>query len=154
VKSDPYGKLTTRAYCDMRHKEKHKMLQETGTWHEDILVTITSSAACPRYSADWYRTSWRKILRKFNKLMPGVSIKYYLAANRGESGREQASCHLIFEDDNEDILRSTLDIIKGLWLQSYGGGFEITNAGGQASHYASKNAVQLDAIEEHHRYKL
>jgi hypothetical protein len=145
-------RATTRLleYRDSEHQEHHESLVSVGDWCESILVTLTNRPGVPVYAPVCLIQSWRGLLPRYNEKRPGETVPYHITANRGESGREQASAHVIFENESFP----DLTILQGLWERETGGSFVVTNAGGRASLYLSKNATEPDAIEENYRLKI
>jgi hypothetical protein len=144
------GKKRPLVYRDPDHQKHHESLEVTGNWCESVLVTLTNRPGAPVYAPMWLLKVWRRILRRYDKKRPGETVPYHITANRGESGREQASAHVIFEEEPFP----DLTLLQELWEKETGGGFEITTAGHRASLYQSKNATEPDAIEEDYRSKI
>ncbi len=91
------GKKRPLVYRDSDHQKHHETLEATGDWCESVLVTLANRPGAPVYDPMWHLKAWRRVLRRYNEERPGESVPYHLTANRGESGREQASAHAIFE---------------------------------------------------------
>jgi hypothetical protein len=144
------GKKRPLVYRDSGHQKHHESLKVTGDWCESVLVTLTNRPGEPVYAPMLLLKAWRRILRRYDKKRPGETVPYHITANRGESGREQASAHVIFEEEPFP----DLTLLEELWKQETGGDFEITTAGHRVSLYQSKNATEPDAIEEDYRAKI
>ena len=144
------GKKRPLVYRDPDHQKHHESLEATGNWCESVLVTLTNRPGAPVYVAEWLLKVWRRILRRYDKKRPGETVPYHITANRGELGQEQASAHVIFEEESFP----DLTLLQELWEKETGGDFEITTAGDRASLYQSKNATEPDAVEEDYRFKI
>jgi hypothetical protein len=151
-KHESYEETATKRpleYRDSEHRRHHESLVSASDWCETILGTLTNPPGVPVYAPLCLLQSWRRVLPRYNERRPGESVPYNLTANRGESGREQASAHVIFENESFP----DLTILQELWERETGGSFVITSAGGRASLYQSKNATEPGAIEEDYRFK-
>jgi len=122
-------------YLNKRHELKHAELKAAGDWLEDLMLTL-----CPyrrRYDPLWMIDSWAKVLKQYYP-KTGDVLDYHLIANRGASGMEQCSAHIMFEKMPAD-----LTLLCRLWEEDYGK-VEITDAGGETSFYIAKNEVEPD----------
>jgi len=133
---------------DSAHERDHKTLQACGNWAERVLVTLT--VLFEVYDPLWFLRAWRRTLRRYYELRPEETVKYNITANRGESGRERASAHVIFDEDGFP----DLDVLERCWEAEIRGNFVVTSGGGRASLYQSKNATEPEAVEEQWNLKL
>ncbi len=136
-------------FRDSDHERHHEALERYAGWCESILVTLSVDFGV--YEPRWFLRAWRRTLRRYDELRPGETVRYRITANRGASGAERASAHVIFEDAEPF---PGLTILQSSWEAETRGNFVITDAGHRASLYQSKNATEPGAVEEQWNSKL
>ena len=75
-------------------------------------------------------------------------VSYFIVANNGKSGYEQASAHVMFEEPLPDM-----DLLIRIFEANRYGKAKVTDAGGEVSKYIAKNLCEPDAEERSSKWR-
>ena len=128
-------------------KQAHKEIEATGDWDEGTLLTFISPPGVPR-SERWWKAKLKELLKLYYDER-GEIVRYHITLNRGESGREDRSAHMICEPPLPDY--EFLDFLWEARLKNGRDGCWITSPPG-VKKYQANNQVQPGALWFHWTY--
>jgi hypothetical protein len=137
-----------RNYTNFDHEKTHNRLLAEGDWCESVMLTLTSRPGNPHWQPSYFHSDvWIKTLRMYYERTQSI-VHYFIVANNGRSGNEQASAHIMFEEPLPD-----LDLLMRLFEANRFGIAKITDAGGEVTKYIAKNLCEPDAEERSSKWR-
>ena len=137
-----------RSYLNIDHEKAHKRLLAEGDWCETVMLTLTSRPGNPHWQPSYFHSDvWIQTLRMYYEKTKSI-VHYFIVANNGRSGNEQASAHIMFEEPLPD-----LDLLMRIFEANRFGIAKITDAGGEVTKYIAKNLCEPDAEERSSKWR-
>jgi len=137
-----------RTYTNIDHQKEHNRLLAAGDWCESVMLTLTSRPGHhPMQPSYFHSDTWIKTLRMYYE-QTNTIVSYFIVANNGKSGNEQASAHVMFEEPLPDMA-----LLMRIFEANRFGKARVTDAGGEVSKYIAKNLVEPDAEERSSKWR-